>query len=85
MASRDTARGRLTLTGMLSLDPATVHTNIVCAHLAVLPDGFIARLADLGVRCGTIDPRTVRFVTHKDVDDGDIKRVVEAFDELARG
>jgi threonine aldolase len=50
-----------------------------------LPEAFIARLADLGVRCGTIDPRTVRFVTHKDVDDGDIKRVVEAFDELARG
>jgi len=68
-----------------SVDPATVRTNIVCARLERLPDGFIARLADLGVRCGTIDPRTVRLVTHKDVDDGDIKRVVEAFDELARG
>jgi len=68
-----------------SVDPATVRTNIVCARLERLPDGFIARLADLGVRCGTIDPRTVRFVTHKDVDDGDIKRVVETFDELARG
>jgi threonine aldolase len=68
-----------------SVDPATVRTNIVCARLEKLPDGFIARLAALGVRCGTIDPRTVRFVTHKDVDDGDIKRVVEALDELARG
>jgi threonine aldolase len=68
-----------------SVDPATVRTNIVCARLAALPDRFIARLADLGVRCGTIDPRTVRFVTHKDVDDGDIKRVVETFDELVRG
>jgi threonine aldolase len=68
-----------------SVDPATVRTNIVCARLERLPEAFIARLADLGVRSGTIDPRTVRFVTHKDVDDGDIKRVVEAFDELVRG
>jgi threonine aldolase len=68
-----------------SVDPTAVRTNIVCARLEVLPGGFIARLDGLGVRCGTIDPRTVRFVTHKDVDDGDIKRVVEAFDELARG
>jgi threonine aldolase len=68
-----------------SVDPATVRTNIVCARLEKLPEAFIARLAGLGVRCGTIDPRTVRFVTHKDVDDGDIKRVVEAFDELVRG
>ena len=27
------------------------------------------------MRVGTIDPRTVRFVTHKDVDDDDITRV----------
>jgi threonine aldolase len=66
-----------------SVDPVTVRTNIVCARLELLPDDFIARLSALGVRCGTIDPRTVRFVTHKDLDDGDIKRVVEAFDELA--
>jgi threonine aldolase len=65
-----------------SVDPATIHTNIVCARLEVLPDGFIERLAGAGVRCGTIDPRTVRFVTHKDVDDGGIARTIAALDEL---
>jgi threonine aldolase len=34
------------------------------------------------VRCGTIDPRTVRLVTHKDVDDEAIARTISAFDEL---
>jgi len=66
-----------------SVDPATVRTNIVCARLEKLPDDFIARLATLGVRTGTIDPRTVRLVTHKDVDDDDIASVIKAFDQLA--
>ncbi len=66
-----------------SVEPATVRTNIVCARLAALPDDFIVRLAALGVRSGTIDPRTVRLVTHKDVDDDDIMQVIKAFDELA--
>jgi len=67
-----------------SVDPATVRTNIVCGRLEKLPDDFIARLATLGVRTGTIDPRTVRLVTHKDVDDDDIASVIKAFDALAR-
>ena len=54
----------------------------MCAALARLPDHFVERLADLGVRCGTIDPRTVRMVTHKDVDDDAITRTVAVFDEL---
>jgi threonine aldolase len=65
-----------------SVDPATIHTNIVCARLDVLPDRFVDRLAAAGVRAGTIDPRTVRFVTHKDIDDDDIRRAIVAFDEL---
>ena len=65
-----------------SVDPATVRTNIVCARLGALPEHFVERLAAAGVRAGTIDPRTVRFVTHKDVDDDDIKRTIAALDEL---
>jgi threonine aldolase len=68
-----------------SVDPATIHTNIVCARLEVLPDKFIERLANAGVRAGTIDPRTLRFVTHKDVDDEGIARTIAAFDELRGG
>jgi threonine aldolase len=65
-----------------SVDPAIVRTNIVCARREVLPDRFIERLAAAGVRCGTIDPRTVRFVTHTDVDDDAITRTIAALDEL---
>jgi threonine aldolase len=68
-----------------SVDPATVRTNIVCARLERLPDDFIARLGALGVRTGTIDPRTVRLVTHKDIDDDDVAAVVKALDQLAAG
>jgi threonine aldolase len=67
-----------------SVDPAIVRTNIVCARLDALPDDFISKLAALGVRTGTIDPRTLRLVTHKDVDDDDIASVIKAFDALAR-
>jgi threonine aldolase len=67
-----------------SVDADTVRTNIVCADLHALPSDFVARLHESGVRCGTIDPRTVRFVTHKDVDDDVIKATCDAFDALGK-
>ena len=66
-----------------ALDPDAVQTNIVCAALAALPDDFVARLAAAGVRAGTIDPATVRFITHKDVDDNDIDATIKAIDAIA--
>jgi threonine aldolase len=68
-----------------SVDPDTVRTNIVCAALDRLPDHLVERLDRAGVRCGTIDARTVRFVTHKDVDDEGLERVLSALDEIAAG
>jgi threonine aldolase len=65
-----------------SVDAARVRTNIVCADLHVLPAKFVERLGDAGVQCGTIDPRTVRFVTHKDVDDAAIERAIGALREI---
>jgi threonine aldolase len=67
-----------------SVDPESIETNIVCAPMERLPDKIVARLEERGVRCGTIDSRTVRFVTHKDVDDEGIDRVITALDALAR-
>ena len=65
-----------------SVAPASIHTNIVCADRDRLGADVVDRLATLGVRCGTIDPHTVRFVTHKDVDDDDIAFAAEAFSRL---
>jgi threonine aldolase len=66
-----------------SVDPSTVRTNVVCADLWRLPDDFVARLGSAGVRTGTLDPRTFRVVTHKDVDDAAIASAIAAFDSLA--
>jgi threonine aldolase len=67
-----------------SVDARRVETNIVCARAAALPPNLLDRLAERGVLAGTIDSETVRFVTHKDVDDADVARAVGALDALAR-
>ena len=54
--------------------PSTCETNIVCAPADRLPREILPVLAAAGIRAGTIDADTVRFVTHKDVDDADIAR-----------
>jgi threonine aldolase len=65
-----------------SIDPVTVETNIVCVPLDRLPDKIVERLGEHGVRCGTIDARTVRFVTHHDVDDAGLDRAIAALDAV---
>jgi threonine aldolase len=64
------------------VDPQTIRTNIVCADVRALPDHFVATLVAREVRSGTIDPRTIRFVTHKDVDDEGMARTLAVFDEV---
>ncbi len=66
-----------------SVQPERVETNIVCACASALPDDIVASLAQRGVLAGTIDVDTVRFVTHKDVDDADLDRAIAALDDLA--
>ena len=61
-----------------------VRTNIVCADLRHLPDGIVDRLAGHGVLCGTIDPVTVRWIFHHDVDDDGVARAIDALDAVAR-
>jgi threonine aldolase len=65
------------------VDPVTIKTNIVCADATRLPDGFGERLRARGVLVGDIDARTVRLVTHKDIDDDGESRAVDALDALA--
>ena len=66
-----------------SVDPADVETNIVCATADRLPDDLLGRLDAEGILAGTIDTRTVRFATHKDIDDADLERVFKTFAEIA--
>ena len=67
-----------------ALDPSAVRTNIVCADARALPERVVARLAEHGVLCGTIDPLTVRWIFHHDVDDEGLAHAVSVLDALAR-
>ena len=42
-------------------------------------------LAAEGVLAGTVDPDTVRFVTHKDVDDAGLDHAISVVQGIARG
>src|SRR3954469_17809770 len=59
-----------------SVEPDAVQTNIVCARADAFPPDLLDALAREGVLAGTVDPDTVRFVTHKDVDDPAIDHAV---------
>ena len=61
----------------ITLDPATVETNIVVFEVQDAP-AFCARLAGNGVVMGAFGPRTVRAVTHLDVSPDDVDRALSA-------
>jgi threonine aldolase len=66
-----------------SVDPAAVETNMVCCAAATLPEKLLGALGERGVLAGMLDPATVRFVTHRDVDDADLDRAFEALRDIA--
>ena len=75
--ARRLAEGLAGLPGV-TLDPATVETNIVVFGLDDAR-GFAARMeAEHGVRVGALKPGIVRAVTHLDVDDDGIDRALAA-------
>jgi len=60
-----------------SLDPERVRTNIVTFTHGE-PDKLLAHLEEKGVLAHAIAPGTVRFVTHRDVDDAGVARAIGA-------
>ena len=77
--ARRLAEGLAALPGV-SLDPTTVETNIVFFELTggLAAALFVERLLARGVRMGALGPRTVRAVTHLDVDAAGIERALAA-------
>src|SRR5580692_472922 len=59
------------------LDPVAVRTNIV-TFTHEDPDKLVAHLEGHGVLAHAVAPEIVRFVTHRDVDDGGIERAIAA-------
>jgi threonine aldolase len=64
-----------------SVDPETIETNIVWVPLDRLPADLLDRLRSEGIWALALGDRA-RFVTHKDIDDADIDRVVKIIHEL---
>jgi len=75
--ARRLAEGLARLPGV-SIDPATIETNIVFFELTgALPAGAaVERMLARGVRMGALGARTIRAVTHLDVDAAAIERAL---------
>lgn len=61
----------------VTIDLSTVQTNIVCFEVEDAAV-WVRRLAAMGVLSNAMGPRTVRLVTHKDIDDTALERAVDA-------
>jgi threonine aldolase len=66
------------------LRPLPAQTNIVIVETEAPAQQWQSELENQGVRCYSIGPNRVRFVTHKDVDDGQIEFAIEEIGNLAR-
>jgi threonine aldolase len=77
--ARRLAEGLAELSG-IKLDPAEVETNIVFFDVTGTLDAptAVQRLLAHGVRVGAMGPRTMRAVTHLDVDAAGIDRALAA-------
>jgi threonine aldolase len=75
--ARRLAEGLSRLPGV-SLDPATIETNIVFLELtgALTAGAAVERMLARGVRMGALGARTIRAVTHLDVDAAAIERAL---------
>ena len=69
----------------LDIDLATVQTNMIFAGTrgtGMPAADLVARLGEAGVLCLDEGPWTVRFVTHLDVDDGDIEQTAAVVERV---
>lgn len=69
------------LAAACGLDPADVHTNIVAFEHPDAP-ALVAAARDAGVLIGTVGARTVRLVTHLDVDADAARRAADVLHGL---
>ncbi|NHC45613.1 threonine aldolase family protein [Motilibacter aurantiacus] len=72
------------LADVLGVDPATVDTNIVVADVPDAP-ALAAAAAEDGVLVSTLGPRTLRAVTHLDVDSTGVERAVDVLGRALKG
>ncbi len=70
-----------------AIDLEAVETNMVVVDGRVFPfpiARLVDRLAERGVITSTLGPHMIRLVTHRDVDQDDVERLLAVVDELGR-
>jgi threonine aldolase len=84
--ARRLAEGLAGLPGV-RLDPSSIDTNIVFFELtgSLTPAAAVERLLARGVRMGALGARTIRAVTHLDVDAAAIERALAVAREVFTG
>lgn len=80
--ARALAQGLASVPG-ITLDPDEVETNIVIFEVDD-PEGLCAAVQRDGVLMGPVGPRTVRAVTHLDVDADGVQRALKAVERAMR-
>jgi threonine aldolase len=78
------ARGLAEIPGV-KIDLATVQTNIVIFDVSgtgVAAGDIVARLKERGVVCGSINPQTIRFVTHCNVSRKDCEQALKTMESV---
>jgi threonine aldolase len=77
---------RLASMGGFAVDLAAVQTNIVFVRLEKLdPARVVEAAAKDGILLYATGPQQIRFVTHHDVDDDDVARLLEFLERLSEG
>jgi threonine aldolase len=70
-----------------SVELAAVETNMVVVDGGAFPfpiSELVERLGKRGVVIATLGPRMIRLVTHRDVNESDVERLLAVIDELGR-
>jgi len=71
--------------GRIDVDPGSVETNIVLAHVpGGSAEALVEELGEAGVLAGALDAHTVRFVTHLDAQEAAVDAALEAMSPLLR-
>lgn len=78
--ARDLAKGLGDLGA--GVDMETVQTNIIRFQVPMAAEEFVTRLADRGVLANSTGPNSIRFVTHYQVGEEDVNRVLAACSDI---
>lgn len=73
--------------GCFDIDVSDVETNIVIVStkkLGIGADAFIAKLQEHGIKASSVNPDTVRFVTHREITTSCVEQTIAVVNEIVK-